>query len=69
MARYKDYNHDQSKLIPISFSRQILPGSFEYTLSHPIDHLRGKLKVDIQWKLYNIVHNLFKIHRYGMMNG
>ena len=38
MARYKDYNYDQSKLIPISFSRQILPGSFEYTLSHLIDH-------------------------------
>ena len=38
MARYKDYNYEQSKLIPISFSRQILPGSFEYTLSHLIDH-------------------------------
>lgn len=38
MARYKEYNYDQSKLIPISFSRQILPGSFEYTLSHLIDH-------------------------------
>lgn len=38
MARYKDYNYDQSKLIRISFSRQILPGSFEYTLSHLIDH-------------------------------
>ena len=38
MARYKDYNYQQSKLIPISFSRQILPCSFEYTLSHLIDH-------------------------------
>jgi len=27
--------------------------------------LRGKRKVDIQWKLYCIVHNLTKIHRYG----
>lgn len=27
--------------------------------------LRGWAKVDIQWKLYYIVHNLLKIHRYG----
>ena len=35
---YQDYNYQQSKLITISFSRQILPGSFEFTLSHVIDH-------------------------------
>ena len=38
MARYKEYNYDQLKLLPISFSRQILPGTFEYTLSHLINH-------------------------------
>lgn len=27
--------------------------------------LRTKKKVDIQWKLYCMVHNLLKIHRYG----
>lgn len=27
--------------------------------------LRGKAKVDVQWKLFCIVHNLLKIHRYG----
>ena len=27
--------------------------------------LRGDQKVDIQWKLFNIVHNLLKIHRFG----
>ncbi len=27
--------------------------------------LRGRKKVDIQWKLYCMVHNLLKIHRYG----
>jgi hypothetical protein len=26
---------------------------------------RGKKKVNIQWKLYCMVHNLLKIHRYG----
>ena len=29
--------------------------------------LRTKKKVDIQWKLYSIVHNMKKIHRYGMI--
>lgn len=38
MARYKDYCHEQGKLIPISFRKQILPGTFEYTLSYLIDH-------------------------------
>ena len=39
MARYKPYNYDQAKLLPISFSRQILPGSFEYTLSYLVDNV------------------------------
>lgn len=38
MARYKSYNYDQAKLLPVSFSRQVLPGSFEHTLSYVIDH-------------------------------
>jgi len=38
MARYKDYCYAQDKLIAVSFGKQILPGMFEYTLSHLIDH-------------------------------
>ncbi|MEJ2379135.1 MAG: IS1182 family transposase [Pseudolabrys sp.] len=38
MARYKDYNYHQAKMIPIAFKDQILPGTFEYTLSYLIDH-------------------------------
>lgn len=37
MARYKEYCYEQTKLIPLSFSRQILPGTFEYTLNYLID--------------------------------
>jgi len=29
--------------------------------------LRGWVKVNIQWKLFCIVHNLTKIHRYGIV--
>jgi len=28
--------------------------------------LRGKRKVNVQWKLFCIVHNMKKIHRYGL---
>ena len=38
MARYKVYDYDQLKLLPICFSRQILPGTFEHTLSHVVSH-------------------------------
>jgi transposase len=38
MARYKDYDYKQTKLIPVSFEEQILPGTFEYTLNYLIDH-------------------------------
>jgi len=38
MARYKDVLYDQDKFIPVSFRKQIVPGTFEYTLSYLIDH-------------------------------
>lgn len=38
MARFKEYSYDQGKFIPIFFDRQILPGTFEYTLSYLIDN-------------------------------
>lgn len=31
--------------------------------------LRGRRKVDAQWKLYCMVHNMLKIHRYGTQFG
>lgn len=39
MARYKDYSYDQQKLLPIRYSEQILPGTFEFTLNHLIDEI------------------------------
>ena len=38
MARYKDYDYRQGKFIPVSFDKQILPGTFEYTLNYLIDN-------------------------------
>lgn len=38
MARYKPYDMAQSKLIPISYADQILPGTFEHTLNDLIEN-------------------------------
>lgn len=38
MPRYKPYSYAQGKFIPIHFTKQILPGTFEYSLNHLIDH-------------------------------
>ncbi len=37
MARFKPI-HKGLKLLPVDFDRQVLPGSFEYALSHLVDH-------------------------------
>lgn len=39
MARYKDYSYEQQKLLPVRYSEQILPGTFEHTLHHTIDEI------------------------------
>ena len=38
MARYKDYDYSQGRFIPIHFGKQILPGTFEYSLHYLIDN-------------------------------
>ncbi|WP_428035952.1 transposase [Amphritea sp.] len=38
MARFKHYDYNQTKMIPLRFADQIQPGTFEYTLSHVVDH-------------------------------
>lgn len=38
MANYKHYDYGQSKMLPVNFKEQILPGSFEYTLTYLIEH-------------------------------
>ncbi len=38
MARYKEYDYTQGKFIPVHFDKQVLPGTFEYTLHYLIDN-------------------------------
>ncbi len=38
MARYKKYSYAQARFIPVHFDKQIIPGTFEYTLSYLVDN-------------------------------
>jgi transposase len=38
MARYKEYDYSQGKFVSIHFDRQILPGTFEYTLHYLMEN-------------------------------
>ena len=38
MARCKHYDHAQSKLIPVHFDHQVLPGTSGNTRSYVIEH-------------------------------
>ncbi|MBU1086215.1 MAG: transposase, partial [Candidatus Omnitrophica bacterium] len=38
MARYKSYSYEQAMFIPINFSKQIIPGSFEHALNYIVDN-------------------------------
>ena len=49
MARYKDVHYDQDKFIPVSFRKQILPGTFEYTLSFLVDHELDQRVLDARY--------------------
>src|SRR5712691_6456500 len=37
MARYKDYDYSQMKMLPVSYAAQILAGTFEHTLNRLVD--------------------------------
>ena len=50
MARYKNYNLDQTKFIPIVFSDQIIPGTFEHTLRFLIDEHFDMSVFDARYK-------------------
>ena len=38
MARYRHYDPQQTKMIAVSYGRQLLPGTFEHALSYLIDN-------------------------------
>lgn len=38
MAKYKHVNYEQGQMIPIDFTKQIIPGTFEFTLNYLIDN-------------------------------
>ena len=60
------------KALPMRLETLLMPGVGEPPFAHIRSilgfdrfNLRGKIKVNIQWNLFCIVHNLKKIHHYG----
>lgn len=50
MAKYKDYSYDQGVFLPVYFDKQIIPGTFEYTLNHLIDNELDLSSFDNRYK-------------------
>jgi transposase len=50
MARYKEYCYSHGNLIPVYFDKQILPGTFEYTLNYLIDNELDLSVFDARYK-------------------
>jgi hypothetical protein len=70
----QDFHYDAATHTCICYSRRIgvvepVFANICSTLGLNRFSLRSKRKVDIQWKLYCLVHNLLKIHRYGEVPG
>jgi len=38
MPRFKDYDYAQTKMLPVSFDCQILPGTFEYAVAYIVEN-------------------------------
>jgi hypothetical protein len=73
MARYKHYDYGQTKLLQINYERQI---QYMDRMKRKIDTdegrhqysrrtLRTRKKVNAQWLLFCLVHNIGKVQRYG----
>jgi hypothetical protein len=72
MARFKDTDNTQGQFIEVNLIEQLIPGTFEWTIDKGMNRftLRTERKVDIQWKMYCIVHNIGKcIRPLGMKYG
>jgi hypothetical protein len=50
MARYKQVDPHLSKLLPVRFSEQILPGTFEYALNWLVDHEIDPRVFDVRYR-------------------
>ena len=50
MPRFKEYDYRQSVMVPVSFDRQILPGTFEHSVNYLVDQ---KLDLSIFDSRYN----------------
>lgn len=50
MPRYKKYDYSQSILIPVEFSKQIIPGSIEYVINYMVEKKLNLRELESKYK-------------------
>jgi transposase len=50
MAKYKKYSYDQGVMIPVDFTKQILPGSLEYTIHWLVENKIDLTGIESKYK-------------------
>ena len=50
MARYKDYSYTQGIMIPIDFTKQIIPGTLEHTIHWLVDNKINLAEIENKYK-------------------
>jgi transposase len=50
MARFKDYSYEQAVIIPIDFSKQIIPGTIEHTIHWLVENKIDTAGIERKYK-------------------
>ena len=50
MARYKQYSYEQGIMIPVDFTKQIIPGTLEYTIHWIVENKIDLSGIDEKYK-------------------
>ena len=69
MPRFKPLNYQQNAMVVINYLDQLQAGTYEHAIHHLKNlkrfSLRGKDKVQGQWQLFCLIHNIEKLKNYG----
>jgi len=50
MANYKDYNYDQTMMVPVTLTDQLIPGTLEYAIHHLVENCIDMSIFDSKYK-------------------
>ena len=50
MARYKDYSYEQGIMIPVDFTKQVVPGTIEHTIHWIVDNKINLSGISVKYR-------------------